>query len=169
MESLHAADHLTGPSPAALRLLLVGSNEFTEPARVLHDLDAAAAFTTTSGAPHCIGHILSHMLFWQRFMLGLMRQESPAYPSSEAAGWPEITPDAWPATVAAFLNDLATLQALTQDEAALNREYKPGATVGYLMCDAALHNAYHLGQIVMLRCMLGLWPPEGGPGYGYWP
>jgi hypothetical protein len=60
------------------------------------------------------------------------------------------------------------LQRLTYDGAALAREYKPGTTVGYLICDVALHNAYHLGQIVLLRCQLGLWPPQGGKGYGYW-
>jgi hypothetical protein len=32
----------------------------------------------------------------------------------------------------------------------------------YDLAETALHNAYHLDQIVLLRRMQGLWPPEGG-------
>lgn len=159
---------IIGPSPPAVRLLLDGSNEFTGPVRVLSDLKAADVSVLPEGSPHSIAQILAHMHFWQRFMLGLMRQESPAYPKTEEDGWPEVAAEQWPELVADFLADLDTLKSLTFDEAILAREYKPNVTVGYLICDAALHNAYHLGQIVLLRCMLELWPPVGGAGYGYW-
>ena len=160
---------MIGPSPKALRLLLDGSNEFTEPVRVLSDLTAANALAMPQGSPHSIAQILAHMHFWQQFMIALMRQESPAYPQTEADGWPSIEAEQWPELVANFLADLERLKSFTLDEVILEREYKPDVTVGYLICDAALHNAYHLGQIVLLRCMLGLWPPVGGAGYGYWP
>ena len=32
-------------------------------------------------------------------------------------------------------------------------------TIGDALMHLAQHNAYHLGQIVMLRQMLGVWPP----------
>jgi len=35
-------------------------------------------------------------------------------------------------------------------------------SVGYALTDTAAHNGYHLGQIVLVRQMIGAWPPEGG-------
>lgn len=35
-------------------------------------------------------------------------------------------------------------------------------TVGLRMVWFTGHNAYHLGQIVMMRRILGVWPPPGG-------
>jgi hypothetical protein len=40
-------------------------------------------------------------------------------------------------------------------------------SINYDLAGTALHNAYHLGQIVLLRRMQGLWPPEGGDPNDY--
>jgi hypothetical protein len=37
-------------------------------------------------------------------------------------------------------------------------------TVREQLENAAAHNAYHMGRIVLLRQSLGVWPPAGG-GY----
>lgn len=128
---------IIGPSPQALRLLLDGSHEFTEPARVLSDLKAADTVTVPPGSPHSIAQILAHMHFWQQFMLGLTRQDSPIYPKTEDEGWPTVTAEQWFELRSNFLAGLDTLKSLTFDEAMLAREYKPNVTVGYLICDAA--------------------------------
>ena len=157
-----------GPSPQALRQLLEGSNEFTPPKLLLVDLSAKDAIKVLPNAPHSIAQIVAHMHFWQNFMIELIQGKSPVYPANEETGWPPVTVEQWPQLQTDFLAGLDFLQRLTYDEAALTREYKPGTTVGYLICDAALHNAYHLGQIVLLRCQMNLWPPREGKGYGYW-
>jgi hypothetical protein len=33
---------------------------------------------------------------------------------------------------------------------------------GFVAASHACHNSYHLGQIVMLRRLLGIWPPASG-------
>lgn len=159
---------VSGPSPQALRQLLEGSNEFTPPWPLLSDLSAETALETLPNVPHSIAQIVAHMNFWQSFMIELMQEKSPGYPATEEAGWPLVSPEEWPQLRIDFLAGLDYLRQLTFDETALIRQYKPGTTVAYLICDAALHNAYHLGQIVLLRCQMGLWPPEEGKGYGYW-
>lgn len=166
MDSMSEA--VTGPSSQALRQLLEGSNEFTPPRQLLLDLSAEEATKIPPNVPHSIAQIVAHMHFWQDFMLDLMQEKSPRYPASEEAGWPEVSADQWLQVRTDFLAGLDELQQLTYDEKALAREYKPGTTVGYLICDAALHNAYHVGQIVLLRCQMGLWPSVEGKGYGYW-
>jgi hypothetical protein len=35
-------------------------------------------------------------------------------------------------------------------------------TVGFALLDTAMHNGHHLGQITLLRQLIGAWPPEGG-------
>lgn len=37
----------------------------------------------------------------------------------------------------------------------------PDAETGYDIAGLSVHNAYHLGQITLLRRMLGAWPPAG--------
>ena len=162
------SEPVTGLSSQALRQLLEGSNEFTPPRQLLLDLSEEEATEIPANVPHSLAQIVAHMHFWQSFMIDLMQGNSPVYPATEEAGWPEVLADQWPQLRTDFLAGLDELKQLTNDEKALTQEYKAGATVGYLIGDAALHNAYHLGQIVLLRCMMGLWPPAGGKGYGYW-
>lgn len=58
-----------------------------------------------------------------------------------------------PATLAILLDDPDA-----HDFPALARILDPSWTVGYkLPCSVAKHNAYHLGQIVVLRRLIGAW------------
>jgi uncharacterized damage-inducible protein DinB len=35
-------------------------------------------------------------------------------------------------------------------------------TVGEALVHVSTHNSYHLGQVIVLRQMLGAWPPPAG-------
>jgi uncharacterized damage-inducible protein DinB len=37
-----------------------------------------------------------------------------------------------------------------------------GATVEDVVWQTIVHNSHHLGQVVMVRRLLGAWPPPGG-------
>ncbi|HEX9736522.1 MAG TPA: DinB family protein, partial [Thermoanaerobaculia bacterium] len=70
--------------------------------------------------------------------------------------------DAWDRTVESFRSDLDAMCELVRDPATdllAPFPWADGATVLREALLVADHNAYHLGQIVMLRRLLGDWPP----------
>ena len=76
-----------------------------------------------------------------------------------------VPTDGWPELLRAFRAGIEQCVALTGEERALAEPYHWGQetmTVGYALLDVAAHNAYHVGQIVLLRQLIGAWPPEGG-------
>ena len=63
-----------------------------------------------------------------------------------------------------YLGVLNELQQAARDSAGPDRivfpatEDEPGWTVGYkLTCSVAKHAAYHMGQIIVIRRLLGAW------------
>jgi len=90
---------------------------------------------------------------------------SPEFPQGY---WPEgdapPDPDAWDRTVAAFRADLKAMIDLVSDPATdLYRRipHGDGQTVLREALLVADHNAYHLGQLVTVRRLLGAWEDEG--------
>jgi len=79
--------------------------------------------------------------------------------------WPasdtEATPGEFAETVRSFLADRAALRALVADPA---RDLfgvipnTPGHTLLREVRLAADHNAYHIGELAMLRQVMGAWP-----------
>jgi hypothetical protein len=141
----------------ALKHLLLGSDEFIEPARGLSGMDGVAACRQLPGFPHSIATLLGHMLFWQERRAGWARgEEQPDF--DDAVNFPAVTPEQWPGLVQRFIDSLAEFEALAQPETCAKELYR-GRSLGFMLASHACHNAYHLGQIVLMRRLLGLWPP----------
>ncbi len=71
----------------------------------------------------------------------------------------------WDALAQTFVNGIDACVALTEQEGMIDQPFLWGQhemTVGSVLLSMAVHNGYHFGQIVLLRQMLGDWPPEGG-------
>ena len=86
---------------------------------------------------------------------------SPPWP---AGYWPPAaappTHAAWQECVGAFLHDAEALQALVSDPAIDLTAPLPHGEGQTLLREALLvadHNAYDVGQIIMLRVQLGIW------------
>ena len=85
-----------------------------------------------------------------------------------ALGWPTVEPSAWPQLREQFLTGLEEASGLSTGEVTRPLhpaiEFPPMAE--YTLADAlthlAVHNAHHLGQVVLMRQVLGLWPPPSG-------
>ncbi len=93
---------------------------------------------------------MNHMHYWQGGRVAKLRGEP--WPKAEHLDdtFAKIEPGRWEKLRAAFLADLDSIKQMAERE----EEY------GYV--GRSLHNAYHLGEIVVLRRILGIWPPEGG-------
>ncbi len=151
---------LRGPPPDTLTRLL-SHTEFASAAQIIGNLSAAQALSRLPNAPHSIAEIVAHMLHNMQFNLDLIEGR----PASREDAWPRPIESQWTALVQTFLDVNQVLIAAAQDPELLGRvvyqasDTEPAWTVGYkLAVNVGLHNAYHFGQIVVLRQLLGAWP-----------
>src|SRR5262245_56580117 len=118
-------------------------------------------------APHTAWQLLEHMRLAQWDILEFSRKPTHVSPEFPEGYWPstEAPPDknAWEESVAAFRADLKAMQKLVGNPEIdlLARIQHPGAKAEHTLLREALlvadHNAYHLGQLVLLRRLLGAW------------
>jgi len=115
--------------------------------------------TQPGNSPHTAWQLLEHIRIAQWDILEFSRNSKHVSPDWPDGYWPkdEGTETGWQKSVKQVLNDLQALRDLVSDEA--NDLYKifPWGDGQTLLREALLvadHNAYHLGQIVLLRKML---------------
>ncbi len=119
------------------------------------------------GLPHSPWRLLEHMRIAQWDILRFSIDPAHVSPEFPAGYWPQgdAPPDeaAWDRSVEAFRADLKAMQDLVADPgtdlfAAI--PHGQGQTVLREALLVADHNAYHLGQLVAVRRLLGAWPEE---------
>lgn len=152
---------LYGPPPEALERLLDEGSAFVPPSRALNGLSAEVAGRQLEGVPHTIAELVAHLRFWQLYTLSLARGEQSVVPEHAEGGWPKTDGSDWEALRQSFLEGLTELKRVAREED-LARVVRGRDTLGYELSLHANHNAVHLGQVILLRQMLGAWPPPGG-------
>lgn len=132
--------------------------------QALAGLDPAQRGVRPAGSPYSAWELLEHARIAQEDILEF--STNPKYVAREwpAAYWPKspTPPDgaAWEKSVKEFARDTERMAKLVQDPRTdLFARLKHGT--GQTMLRQALlladHNAYHLGQIVLVRRLLGTW------------
>jgi uncharacterized damage-inducible protein DinB len=111
---------------------------------------------------HSIFEELWHTTKWQTFVLQLARSEAVRSDYQEddfpAVQAPEDE-DVWRVLVEEFLRGSEAAAELAGDTNALEVRLADGLTVRERLEMLAVHNAYHMGKIVSLRQLLGVWSP----------
>jgi hypothetical protein len=117
--------------------------------------------------PYTLWGLLEHLRIaqWDILQFTIDRaHQSPDWPDGY---WPagDAPPDdgAWDRAVAAYRADSAAMQALVADPATDLLAPLPHGTGQTVLREALLvadHAAYHLGQLVVVRRLLGCWPEE---------
>ena len=127
------------------------------------DLPAEFRGRKPTGVPHTPWRLLEHMRIAQWDILEFSRNPQHVSPEFPQGYWPEgdapPTADAWDKSVAAFRADLTAMQDLVADPRADMFAPIPGGNGQTLLREALLvadHNAYHLGQLVVVRQGLGV-------------
>ena len=148
-------------NPNDIKQLLESGHAFMRPDRILSDLEPSVAVNVPDGAVHSIAAHVAHMAWWQRQVLQDIHSQAEKRERIAGNEFPEtVTLEAWPAVMADFLAGVMKLKAICDDPEALERQYlKRDHAVGAVLLDFAIHNAYHLGQVVLLRRLQGAWPP----------
>lgn len=154
---------LTGASPEATEALIEGWGEFTPASRALDGLTSEQALTKPEHVPHSIAEIVAHMVFWQKRLLRAWKTgKAQGSVESAALGWPKVRKSDWPRLKEVFLAGLEESQKIARNPEILSRKQGENYTVGFRLLSHLGHDAYHLGQIVLIRRMIGAWPPLGG-------
>ena len=116
------------------------------------------------GASHTAWQILEHLRIAQWDILEFSRNTKHVSPKFPDGYWPrtEAPPDktAWARTLAAFRSDLRAMQKLVQNPATDLFAPLPHGDGQTILREALLvadHNAYHLGELVLVRRLLGAW------------
>ena len=161
------------PSPArnldrALRehlvKLLDGRSAHVSVEDVLADFPSELRGVRPAGLPFTAWRLLEHMRIAQWDILEFSRDRKHVSPEFPKGYWPESdsppNPAAWDQSIHAFQADLRTMQRLVKNPSTDLPARIPHGTGQTILREALLiadHNAYHLGQLVILRRLLGAW------------
>jgi uncharacterized damage-inducible protein DinB len=145
-----------------LREILTGQHAHVGFAAAVADLPAKLRGAKPDGADHTPWQILEHLRIAQSDILEFSRDPKHVSPKWPEGYWPEADapPDgaAWERSVQAFERDLEAMAKLA-DEGDLYAPFPwgKGQTLLREILLAADHNAYHVGQLVLVRKLLGAW------------
>lgn len=152
-----------------LTRLYTAEGIFGQPTALLDGLDGETATRLPDGAERSVADLVAHCAFW----LGLYLDGIETGDFTALDTWtddcPSTEPGGWPALRDRFRALVDRAVALAADEAALAATvaiHGKEIPVATLLGDLAGHNAYHLGQVVLTRLLVGAWPiaSEGGGG-----
>jgi hypothetical protein len=150
-----------------LLYLLGGGGAHLSFDKAVAGLPAELRGARVAGQPHTPWRLLEHLRLAQWDILEFSRNPRHVSPTFPEGYWPEGDgpPDAgaWERSVAAFRADLKAMQDLVADPATdlfARIPHGEGQTILREALLVADHNAYHLGQLVLLRRLLGAWPEE---------
>jgi hypothetical protein len=169
------ADAPTNPTPpvpptldqAVLDTLLAGvsgKGAHVDSERILDGLDWPLAGRAVEGSPYTILQSANHIIFWNGYATAHLDGLKPTPPAHAPDGWPG------PAAVGSATEWDAFVRAYKASLEALARAARTGAPNALVVTRTRLdvlramlqHVSYHVGQIALLRRMLGAWPPPGG-------
>ena len=147
---------------------LSGEGAHVEVQTALDGVDWTQAGARPHGIPKSVFQIVNHLVFWNAWVVDWLDGADPAIPQQDSDSWPGAVAPAsageWEAATAR-LGDLAdALSQHARDDDLQSTHLSLGApkSRAAMLHTIASHNSYHLGQIVLVRRIVGAWPPPGG-------
>jgi len=144
--------------------LLSGRGAHADFEQAVRGLPVALRGKRAKGQPFTPWRLLEHMRIAQWDILEFCRDAKHVSPDWPEGYWPtgDAPPGAksWSNSIAAFCRDLAAMQALVIDpetDLFARIPHGEGQTILREALLVADHNAYHLGELVLLRRLLGAW------------
>lgn len=130
----------------------------------ISDLPAELRGSRIEGCPHTPWRLLEHLRICQWDILEFSRNPEHVSPPFPDGYWPADdappTAEAWDRSIEAFHADLQAFMEMVSDPSTdlfAPIPHGDGQTVLREALLIADHNAYHLGQLVVLRRSLGAW------------
>jgi hypothetical protein len=149
--------HELVPDRQTFDRLLSGHWEHIEPSAVISGITPQQACQLVDGLPYSIGQIVAHMHWWQQRRLEIAQEQEPGGFELQKDDWPEVAEADWDGVAKAFLESFEEMLTAVEEPGAIQRLVFGDRNVGCMLVSHTLHNAYHLGQIVLMRRMQGTW------------
>jgi uncharacterized damage-inducible protein DinB len=166
MATLYRAD-----DPHLLSSVLNGEGVHLAPAAILDGLTADQANAKPNGLPHSIAEIVAHICYWQKWFNDCAVAGFTGIAEHAVDGWPAVPPDGWDALRAGYLYSIEDAKRIAAESNSLcDPVLPPGVYIpglanesrGAGLLHAGVHSSHHLGQIITMRQLMGLWPPPSG-------
>ncbi len=123
--------------------------------------------TRPDGLPYSPWELLEHMRIAQQDILDFCQNPDYTQPDWPDGYWPDSAAPpgkaAWTESIHQVRDDLQAMKELVSDPAVTLHADIPHGDGQTVLREALLvadHNAYHVGQLVTVRRLLGCWPPE---------
>ena len=153
---------------------LVGESYAARPQNIIEGVSEELAHRRVPGAAHTLYEELWHIVFWQGITLDWVSGLQTAFPERPEMAFPtpeQAAAEPWDAVRQRFARTAEDAAGIASDEGRLETTIRcpsrPGAPMRVMsvrdqLISLAAHNAYHFGRMVLLRQMLGVWPPPSG-------
>jgi hypothetical protein len=149
---------------AELDRLLSGHGAHADFEAAVADLPAKMRGMKPEGAAHSLWEVVEHLRIAQWDMLEFSRDAKHVSPEWPAGYWPKHAEPgndaAWANSLRAFQRDLKAMRELVVDPKSdlfAPLPHGEGQTLLREALQLADHNAYHVGELILLRRMLGAW------------
>jgi len=143
---------------------LYGKNAHYDVLKALRGITAADAKKQPVKNERSIWDHLYHIVFWHDITLKAIQGEEFDWKALQGTDWPptnaKLSEKAWNELVESFSTHLTKLKEIAETDD-LDKLLKGfgNTPLGRAIIIEFQHNGYHVGQIVILRKILGLWPP----------
>jgi len=150
-----------------LLYLLRGGGAHLDFEATLRSFPARLRGAKPTGAAHTAWEILEHLRIAQWDILEFSRNPKHVSPEFPAGYWPQAASPpssaAWTRSLAGFRTGLEAMEKLVRNpktDLFARIPHGDGQTILREALLVADHNAYHLGELVLLRRLLGAWPEK---------
>jgi hypothetical protein len=150
-----------------LLYMLQGGGAHVKFDEVIAGIPANLRAQKPAGLPHSLWMLLEHLRIAQRDILEFSRNRKHVSPEWPKGYWPgtEAPPSAaaWKVSIKRFGQGLKAMQNLVKDpktDLFTRIPWGDGQTILREALLVADHNAYHLGQMLDARRLLGAWPAK---------
>jgi len=147
--------------------LLKSKNAHVDLDGAIKGLPAKLRGIKPKGAPHTAWELVEHIRIAQHDIVEFSRNPKHVSPPWPDGYWPKSpgppSAAAWNKSVRQIRTDLEAMQKLVTSERSDLMRPIPHGDGQTLLREALLladHNAYHVGQLVLLRQLLGDWSPS---------
>jgi len=147
--------------------LLQGGQAFAPFETAVENFPFEMRGTRAPGFDHSAWQLLEHIRIAQWDIVEFSLNRKHASPEWPEGYWPKDDAPAsekdWQSSIKAIKKDLEKMRDVVTSPTTDLFAKIPHGTGQTILREALLiaeHNAYHLGQLVMLRKILGIWPPR---------
>ena len=121
-------------------------------------LTAQQAMWNPGKGNHSVGQLAYHIWYWdQRALNDIKGEKNPKFDGNNNETFDNFTADQWNDLVKKLNQVLADLEKAVNDA----DDAKLAANAS-LIAHVGAHNAYHVGQILYVRKLQGVWNPDKG-------